>query len=97
MKRPAALTAAVEKIKNEPVVASQLVGFGFDMVIGLGAPVTADLKLAAVGMVTTIATLFGRSKSTAVNKLVTGEVLQSGPGEPVTVIAPDGATTTMGA
>jgi hypothetical protein len=97
MKRPAVLAAAVERVKNEPVIASQLVGFGVDLAVGFGAPVTADLKLAAVGMVTTIATLFGRAKSTSVNKLVTGEVLQSGPGEPVTVIASDGATTTMGA
>ena len=90
------LSAVGATVRNEPVVIPQLVGFGIDLLVGFGTPVTPDLKIGAVGLVTTLATLFGRSQSVAVNKLVAGDVSQSAPGQPVTITAPDGAVQTIG-
>jgi hypothetical protein len=90
------LSAVGTRLQNEPVVVPQLVGFGIDILVGVGAPVTPDLKLGAVGLVTTIATLFGRSQSVPVNTLVSGAVTQSAPGQPVTITAPSGAVQTIG-
>jgi hypothetical protein len=96
MRLPAALAAVVERVKNEPIAVANGAAAVLGVAASFGLPIAPDQKLELTGAFVGLANWWARSKSMSVNKLVTGEVLQSGPGEPVTVIASDGATTTVG-
>jgi hypothetical protein len=84
----------VERVRNEPVIATNIVAAGISVVIGFGVDLSADLKAGIIGLVAGAATLFGRAQVIPVDKLVAGTVLASAPGEPVTVL-PSGADTVM--
>jgi hypothetical protein len=58
-------------------------------IVGSGEVAPADL-------VPNARNWWARSKSVSTNKLVSGDVSQSAAGQPVTIVSPDGATTTVG-
>ena len=90
-KRFAALAAStVERVRNEPVIASNLVAAGIAVVVGFGVDLSVDLKAGIIGLVAGAATLFGRAQVIPVEKIVNSEVIASAPGEPVLLIPPDG-------
>jgi hypothetical protein len=93
----ARVSPLVERVKNEPIAVGNGAALALGIAVSFGLPIAPEQKIELSGAFVGLANWWARSKSVPVNKLVTGEVLQSGPGEPVTVIAPDGATTTVGA
>jgi hypothetical protein len=92
MSRRARLTAmasgAIERVRTEPVIASNLAASAVALVVGFGIDLSVDLKAGIIGLVGAGATLFARTQSVPVEKLVTGEVSESAPGEPVTLTQP---------
>jgi len=73
MKLGARLAAAKERVLNEPVAASNFVGAAAGIAVGLGVPVSEDLKVGIIGAIMAVATLYGRSQVSPVRSL---------PGEP---------------
>jgi hypothetical protein len=95
--RLAALASgAIERVRTEPVIASNLAASAVALVVGFGIDLSVDLKAGIIGLVGAGATLFARTQSVPVEKLVTGEVTQSGPGEPVTLTQPGKAPIVFG-
>ena len=89
------LQPVADKLANQPVVLTNLAGTVIGAV-ALVAPIDADLKAALIGSVVGVVTLFSKSQVVPVNKLVSGAVAQSAPGEPVSITSPEGTTTTVG-
>lgn len=83
------------KLANQPVVLTNLAGTVVG-VAALVAPIDDTLKALIVGSIVGVVTLFAPSQTVPVNKLVSGDVSQSAAGQPVTIVSPDGATTTVG-
>jgi hypothetical protein len=95
--RLAAVTSgAVDRVRDEPVLASNLTAAALSVAVGLGAPLTVDVKTGIIGLVIGVAALFARAKVIPVDKLVASAVTQSAPGEAVTVTPPDGAPIILG-
>jgi hypothetical protein len=86
----------VERVKNEPVAAATGASLALSLAASFGLPITPDQKLELGGALVAAANWWARSKSVSTNKLVQGAVVQSAAGEPVTIVSPDGATTTVG-
>jgi Flp pilus assembly protein TadG len=86
----------VERVKNEPVAAATGASLALGLAASFGLPITSDQKLELGGALVAAANWWARSKSVSTNKLVSGDVSQSAAGQPVTIVSPDGATTTVG-
>lgn len=83
------------KLAGQPVVLTNVVG----VVIGvatLSTPLPSDLKAGIVAAIVGVVTLFTPSQVVPVDKLVSGTVAQSGPGEPVIVTPPSGPPLIIG-
>jgi hypothetical protein len=79
---------AVERVRTEPIIASNLAAGAVALVVGFGIDLSVDLKAGIIGLIGAGATLFARTSSVPVEKLVQAEVLVSAPGEPVVLIPP---------
>lgn len=66
------MDALIERIKDEPVLLTALVGAVLDLVIVFGVPVTPEQKVAILAVVTTLLALFARSQVTPVRKINRG-------------------------
>ena len=95
MKLTARLSAVGDRVKAEPVAASNVAGSVLAVAVGVGLPVTEDLKVGVIGLILGAATLFGRSQVVPTQTLVAGTVLPSLPGQPVEIISPAGASTVI--
>ena len=78
MRLGARLSSAKERLLNEPVAASNFVGAAASIAVGVGVPVSEDLKVGLVGAIMAVATLYGRSQVSPVRSL---------PGEPTEGVA----------
>jgi hypothetical protein len=63
------LSSAKERLLNEPVAASNLVGAAASIGVGVGVPVSEDLKVGVIGAIMAVATLYGRSQVSPVRSL----------------------------
>ena len=95
-KQALALSGAVDRIKNEPVAVATGASMALGLAASFGLPITPDQKLELGAALVAAANWWARSKSVSTNKLVSGDVSQSAAGQPVTIVSPDGATTTVG-
>lgn len=60
----AILLSIWDRITNEPVLATTLVGAVINLAIVFGAPISDDQKVAVVAVVTALLAVFARSKVT---------------------------------
>ncbi len=61
-----ALVALWERISNEPVLVTTLIGAVIALLVAFGLNVTDDQKVAIIGVVAAVLALFARSKVTPV-------------------------------
>lgn len=61
-----------EKIKNEPVIAVNLVNALFALAVSFGLDITMEQKAAIIGIVTLFANIFARQMVTPTRKLPNG-------------------------
>lgn len=95
--RAVALAATARQLKNEPIVVANGAAGLLALAASFGLPISPDQKTELAAAFLGIANWLARSQTVAVNKLVTGAVEQSAAGQPVTIVEPSGATTTVGA
>jgi hypothetical protein len=88
----AQLSALGERAEHEPVVVANFVGAGLSVAVGVGVPVSEDLKLGVIGLIMGGATVFGRSHVVPNVALVNGEVLPSPAGQAVVIVPAGGGT-----
>jgi len=94
----AARTAPLmERIRNEPVAVATGASMALGLAASFGLPISPDQKLELGGAFVAAANWWARSKVVSTNRLVQGSVTQSAAGAPVTITAPNGNTTTIGA
>jgi len=86
----------VEQVKNQPVAVANGAAGLLGLAVSFGLPITPDQKIGLASSFVGIANWWVHSQVVPVNKLVSGDVSQSAAGEPVTIVSPDGATTTVG-
>jgi hypothetical protein len=92
---PRRITAAVEQVKNQPVAAANGAAGVLGIAISFGLPITPDQKIGLTSAIVGAANWWVHNHVVPVAKLVAGTVAQSAPGQPVTIVAPDGVTTTV--
>ena len=81
-----------ERAKEEPVVVANLAGSVLSVAVGVGVPVSEELKLGVIGLIMGGATVFGRSRVVPNVALVNGEVLPSPAGQAVVILPANGST-----
>ena len=81
-----------ERAKEEPVVVANLAGSVLSVAVGVGIPVSEELKLGVIGLIMGGATVFGRSRVVPNVALVNGEVLPSPAGQAVVIVPAGGGT-----
>lgn len=100
MKIPVSLSRRVssftEKVRSEPVAATNIAGAAIAVVVGLGVPVSEDLKVGLIGLIGGVATIYGRSQVVPNQTLVKSEVLPSPAGEPVEIVPASGESIIIG-
>jgi hypothetical protein len=60
------LQGILDKIANEPVVVTTIIGAVLSLLIVFGVPISDEQKLAILGVVTAVLALFARSQVTPV-------------------------------
>jgi hypothetical protein len=93
---PRRVSAAVEQVKNQPVAAANGAAGLLGLAISFGLPISPDQKIGLTSALVAGANWWVHNHVVPVNKLVSGTVTQSAAGQPVTVVAPDGAVVTVG-
>jgi hypothetical protein len=96
VRTPKRLTAAVARVKNEPLATANGLAGALGIAVSFGLPISPDQKIGLTSAFVGIANWWARSQVVPVDKLVSGTVAQSGPGGPVTITPTSGQPLTIG-
>ena len=95
-KQALALASLTTRVKNQPIAVANGAAGLLALAVSFGLPLSPDQKIELSSAFVAVGNWWAHTQVVPVNKLVQGTVTQSAAGAPVTITAPDGATTTVG-